>query len=441
MSEALEKWPLELFSRLLPRIYQIVEEINRRFVNQIQEQYPGNNEKIAKMAILYDGQVKMAHLAIVAGYSVNGVARLHTEILKKEQLKDFYEMMPQKFNNKTNGITQRRFLAHANPLLADWVTAHVGEGWITDLSQIRKLAPYADDKKAQQEFLEIKHQNKVRLAKYIKEHNGIDVDPDSIFDVQVKRLHEYKRQLLNILHVMYLYNEIKEHPDMEFVPRTFIFGAKAAAGYKNAKLTIKLINSVAEVINNDKSINNKIKVVFIEDYKVSNAEWIFAAADVSEQISTASKEASGTGNMKFMLNGALTIGTMDGANVEMFDEVGADNMFIFGMSSDEVISHENRHDYNPVDVYNNDAELRKVVNQLVDGTYSPNDHELFRELYNSLLNPQQGQVADRYFILADFRSYANAQQKINDYYKNKSAWRKSALLNICLLYTSDAADE
>ena len=429
MAEALEKWPIDIFQRLLPRVYQIVEEINRRFVLQIQEQYPGNNEKIAKMAILYDGQVKMAHLAIVAGYSVNGVARLHTEILKKEQLKDFYEMMPQKFNNKTNGITQRRFLAHANPLLADWVTAHVGEGWITDLSQIRKLAPYADDKKVQQEFLEIKHQNKVRLAKYIKEHNGIDVDPDSIFDVQVKRLHEYKRQLLNILHVMYLYNEIKEHPDMEFVPRTFIFGAKAAAGYKNAKLTIKLINSVAEVINNDKSINNKIKVVFIEDYKVSNAEWIFAAADVSEQISTASKEASGTGNMKFMLNGALTLGTMDGANVEMYEEVGPDNMFIFGMSSDEVIAHEHNRDYDPMQIFNTDQDIRKVLTQLVNGFYSPNDSELFRDLYNSLLNTHSTQYADTYFILADFRSYAEAQKKIMEYYKNKSAWAKSAILN------------
>ena len=429
MAEALEKWPIDIFQRLLPRVYQIVEEINRRFVLQIQEQYPGNNEKIAKMAILYDGQVKMAHLAIVAGYSVNGVARLHTEILKKEQLKDFYEMMPQKFNNKTNGITQRRFLAHANPLLADWVTAHVGEGWITDLSQIRKLAPYADDKKAQQEFLKIKHQNKVRLAKYIKEHNGIDVDPDSIFDVQVKRLHEYKRQLLNILHVMYLYNEIKEHPDMEFVPRTFIFGAKAAAGYKNAKLTIKLINSVAEVINNDKSINNKIKVVFIEDYKVSNAEWIFAAADVSEQISTASKEASGTGNMKFMLNGALTLGTMDGANVEMYEEVGPDNMFIFGMSSDEVIAHEHNRDYDPMQIFNTDQDIRKVLTQLVNGFYSPNDSELFRDLYNSLLNTHSTQYADTYFILADFRSYAEAQKKIMEYYKNKSAWAKSAILN------------
>ena len=429
MAEALEKWPIELFSRLLPRVYQIIEEINRRFIIEVQNRYPGNYEKIKKMAIIYDGQVKMAHLAIVAGFSVNGVARLHTEILKNQELKDFYEMMPEKFNNKTNGITQRRFLAHANPLLADWVTAHVGEGWITDLSQIRKLAPYADDIKAQQEFLEIKHQNKVRLAKYIKEHNGIDVDPDSIFDVQVKRLHEYKRQLLNILHVMYLYNEIKEHPDMEFVPRTFIFGAKAAAGYKNAKLTIKLINSVGEVINNDKSINNKIKVVFIEDYKVSNAEWIFAAADVSEQISTASKEASGTGNMKFMLNGALTLGTMDGANVEMYEEVGPDNMFIFGMSSDEVIAHEHNRDYDPMQIFNTDQDIRKVLTQLVNGFYSPNDSELFRDLYNSLLNTHSTQYADTYFILADFRSYAEAQKKIMEYYKNKSAWAKSAILN------------
>ena len=419
-----------IFQSVLPRVYLIVDDINRSFVMQINDLYPGYQDKVRKMAILYDGQVKMANMAIVAGYSVNGVAKLHTEILKNQELHDFYEMFPEKFNNKTNGITQRRFLAHANPLLADWATKKVGAGWITDLTMLSKLKAYADSPVAQQEFAEIKRANKVRLAKYIKEHNGIDVNPDSIFDVQVKRLHEYKRQLMNILHVMYLYNKIKENPSMDFYPRTFIFGAKAAAGYRNAKKTIKLINSVADVINNDASIGGKLKVVFIEDYKVSNAEIIFAAADVSEQISTASKEASGTGNMKFMLNGALTIGTMDGANVEMFDEVGADNMFIFGMSSDEVISHENRHDYNPVDVYNNDAELRKVVNQLVDGTYSPNDHELFRELYNSLLNPQQGQVADRYFILADFRSYANAQQKINDYYKNKSAWRKSALLNI-----------
>ena len=430
MAEALEKWPIDLFSRLLPRIYQIVQEIDRRFLIKVNEMYPGNEHKVKKMAILRDGQVRMANMAIIAGFSVNGVAKLHTDILKTQQLRDFYEMMPEKFNNKTNGITQRRFLAHGNPLLADWITDKIGNGWITDLSQIEKLRPFADDEKARREFMQIKYENKVRLAKYIKEHNGIDVDPDSIFDVQVKRLHEYKRQLLNILHVMYLYNEIKEHPDMEFVPRTFIFGAKAAAGYKNAKLTIKLINSVAEVINNDKSINNKIKVVFIEDYKVSNAEWIFAAADVSEQISTASKEASGTGNMKFMLNGALTLGTMDGANVEMYEEVGPDNMFIFGMSSDEVIAHEHNRDYDPMQIFNTDQDIRKVLTQLVNGFYSPNDSELFRDLYNSLLNTHSTQYADTYFILADFRSYAEAQKKIMEYYKNKSAWAKSAILNI-----------
>ena len=430
MAEALEKWPIEIFSRLLPRIYQIVEEINRRFVLEIQQKYLGDNHKIEKMAIVYDGQVKMAHLAICAGYSVNGVAALHTEILKKQELKDFYEMFPEKFNNKTNGITQRRFLMHGDPLLADWVTKYVGKDWITDLSRIKRLEFYADDEKVQQEFLNIKYKNKLRLASYIEEHNGIEVNPRSIFDVQVKRLHEYKRQLLNILHVMYLYNELKEHPDMEFIPRTFIFGAKAAAGYRNAKLTIKLINSVADVINNDKSINGKIKVVFIEDYKVSNAEIIFAAADVSEQISTASKEASGTGNMKFMLNGALTIGTMDGANVEMAEEVGKENMFIFGMSSDEVIAHEQKRDYDPMQIFNNDQNVRKVLMQLINGFYSPNDPELFRDLYNSLLNTQCTQYADTYFILADFRSYVEAQKKINAAYADEKEWARKAILNI-----------
>ena len=430
MSEALEKWPIEIFSRLLPRIYQIVEEINRRFILQIQAEFPGDNGKVARMAIVYDGQVKMAHLAIAAGYSVNGVAKLHTEILKNEQLHDFYELFPQKFNNKTNGITQRRFLMHGDPLLADWVSEHIGNDWITNLAHIEKLAIYATDKKAQQEFMNIKYQNKLRLAKYIKEHNGIEVDPRSIFDVQVKRLHEYKRQLLNILHVMYLYNELKEHPDMDFYPRTFIFGAKAAAGYKNAKLTIKLINNVADVINNDRSINGKIKVVFIEDYRVSIAEWIFAAADVSEQISTASKEASGTGNMKFMLNGALTLGTMDGANVEIVEEVGKENAFIFGMSSDEVIAHERNRDYDPMQIFNSDQDIRKVLMQLINGFYSPNDPELFRDLYNSLLNTQCTQFADTYFILKDFRSYADAQKRVMEAYKDEEGWAKSAILNI-----------
>lgn len=424
MAEALEKWPIDLFQSLLPRVYQIIEEINRRFVEEIRNRYPGNEDKVRKMSILYDGKVKMAHLAIVAGYSVNGVARLHTEILKNQELHDFYEMFPEKFNNKTNGITQRRFLAHGNPLLADFVTKYCGKGWITDLSKTKLLEKKANDGKVQEEFARIKYENKVRLAKYILEHNGIEVDPNSIFDVQVKRLHEYKRQLMNILHVMYLYNELKANPDMDFYPRTFIFGAKAAAGYRNAKLTIKLINSVADVINNDESIHGKIKVVFIEDYRVSNAEWIFAAADVSEQISTASKEASGTGNMKFMLNGALTVGTMDGANVEMYEEVGEDNIFIFGMSAEEVIAHEKNHDYHPMDIYNSDDGIRQVLNQMVDGTYAPNDTNLFRDLYTSLVNE------DRYFILADFRAYDEAQKRINAYYQNKKAWRKSAILNI-----------
>ena len=430
MSEALEKWPIELFSSLLPRIYQIVEEINRRFCLLIEASHPGNVEKIRKMAIIYDGQVKMAHMAICASYSVNGVARLHTEILKKQELRDFYQLMPDKFNNKTNGITQRRFLLHANPLLADWVTAHVGDEWITDLTVLRHLKVYADDKKAQHEFMNIKYQNKVRLAKYILEHNGIEVDPRSIFDVQVKRLHEYKRQLMNILHIMYLYNELKEHPDMEFTPRTFIFGAKAAAGYKNAKLTIKLINAVADVINNDGSIDGKIKVVFIEDYCVSNAELIIAAADVSEQISTASKEASGTGNMKFMLNGAITIGTMDGANVEMYEEVGEENIFIFGLSSDEVINFEQNGGYDPNVIFNSNADIRKVLMQLVNGTYSPNDTELFRDLYNSLLNTQCTAKADTYFILKDFESYAETQKRLEEAYKDTKRWNKMAILNV-----------
>ncbi len=430
MAEALEKWPIELFSSLLPRIYQIVEEINRRFCLLIEASHPGNVDKIRKMAIIYDGQVKMAHMAICASYSVNGVARLHTEILKKQELRDFYELMPDKFNNKTNGITQRRFLLHANPLLADWVTDHVGDEWITDLTVLRHLKVYADDKKAQHEFMNIKYQNKVRLAKYILEHNGIEVDPRSIFDVQVKRLHEYKRQLMNILHIMYLYNELKEHPDMEFIPRTFIFGAKAAAGYKNAKLTIKLINSVADVINNDGSIGGKIKVVFIEDYCVSNAELIVAAADVSEQISTASKEASGTGNMKFMLNGAVTIGTMDGANVEMYEEVGEDNIFIFGLSSDEVINYEQNGGYDPNEIFNSNADIRKVLMQLVNGTYSPNDTELFRDLYNSLLNTQCTAKADTYFILKDFDSYAKTQKLIGEAYKDTKRWNKMAIMNV-----------
>ena len=437
MAEALEKWPIELFSRLLPRIYQIVEEINRRFIETIKEKYPNQPEKIASMAIIYDGQVKMAHLAIAGSYSVNGVARLHTEILKKRELKDFYEMDPNKFNNKTNGITQRRFLLHGNPLLADWVTSKIGDEWITDLPHIAKLKVYVEDEKCQQEFMNIKYQNKIRLAKYIREHNGIEVNPRSIFDCQVKRLHEYKRQLLSILHVMYLYNQIKRHPDMDIVPRTFIYGAKASAGYYTAKLIIKLINSVADVINNDASIKDKIKVVFIENYRVSNAELIFAAADLSEQISTASKEASGTGNMKFMLNGALTIGTMDGANVEIVEEVGEENAFIFGMSAEEVMDYEKNGGYNPWDIYNMDQNVREVLMQLINGAYAPDDPDRFRPLYDSLLQK------DQYFILKDFESYAEAQRKVDEAYRNEKEWARKAMLNTACSgkFTSDRTIE
>ena len=442
MAEALEKWPIELFSRLLPRIYQITEEINRRFILQIQAAYPGDNSKVEKMAIIYDGQVKMAHLAIAASFSVNGVAKLHTEILKNQELKDFYLMMPEKFNNKTNGITQRRFLLHGNPLLADWVTKKIGDDWITNLAHINELGIYADDELSRKEFMNIKYQNKVRLAKYIKEHNGVEVNPRSIFDVQVKRLHEYKRQLLNILHIMYLYNELKKNPDMDFYPRTFIFGAKASAGYHRAKSIIKLINSVGDVINNDKDIKDKIKVVFIENYRVSNAEIIFAAADVSEQISTASKEASGTGNMKFMLNGALTLGTMDGANVEIVDEVGEENAFIFGLSSDEVIAYEQNGQYNPRDIYNIDSDIRAVMTQLVDGTYASGNLDEFRDIYNSLLDGNGGRP-DMYFILKDFRSYADAQKRVEEAYRDEEGWARSALLNVSKSgkFTSDRTIE
>ena len=429
MSEALEKWPMDLFQRLLPRIFQIVDEINRRFCDRIMQQYTNNaQDKIRSMAILYDNQVKMAHLAIIGSYSVNGVARLHTEILKQRELKDFYELEPSKFNNKTNGITQRRFIMHANPLLADWLTEKVGEDWITDLSKVSAIKELVDDKKAQKEFMDIKLENKKRLAKYIKENNGIKVDPKSIFDCQVKRLHEYKRQLMNILQVIYLYDLFKKNPDKDFYPKTYIFGAKAAAGYETAKLTIKLINSVADVVNNDPDINGKLKVVFIEDYRVSNAELIFAAADISEQISTASKEASGTGNMKMMANGAVTIGTLDGANVEMLEEVGEENMFIFGLTSQQVIDYEKNGGYNPRDLYNSNPKVKLVVDKLVDGTFSP-DKELFRPIYNSLLNEVKGNKADKYFILRDFEDYLNTQKKISEAYTDKKKWARMAMMN------------
>ncbi|BCJ92511.1 glycosyl transferase family 35 [Anaerocolumna cellulosilytica] len=431
MSEALEKWPIDLFKRLLPRIYQIVEEINRRFEVLLRQTYSLEDfhKKAEKMSILYNGQVRMAHLAIVGSFSVNGVAKLHTEILKAKELKDFYELYPTRFHNKTNGITQRRFLKHGNPLLAKWITDKIGDGWITDLSQIYKLNKYVKNEQCQKEFMQIKHENKLRLAEYIKSHNGIIINPDSIYDVQVKRLHEYKRQLLNILHVMHLYNQLKKNPDRAFYPRTFIFGAKASAGYVRAKAIIKLINSVAEVVNKDAEIGDKLKIVFIENYRVSNAEFIFSAADVSEQISTASKEASGTGNMKFMLNGALTLGTMDGANVEIVEEVGAENAFIFGLTSEQVIEYEQNGGYNPLDIYNTDEDIKLVVDQLINGKYSREDKELFLPLYQSLLYSQGMERADQYFILKDFRAYEEAQKKVESAYVDKSWWAEAVLLN------------
>ena len=434
LAEALEKWPIYFLDKAVPQLMPIIRELDNRVRAKVSDE---------STYIIKDGLVHMAHMDIHYGYSVNGVAYLHTEILKNSELNNFYKLYPEKFNNKTNGITQRRFLAHGNPLLADWITDKIGDGWITDLSQIAKLKPLVEDEDARREFMEIKYQNKVRLAKYIKEHNGIDVDPRSIFDIQVKRLHEYKRQLLNILHIMYLYNQIKEHPEMSFYPRTFIFGAKAAAGYLRAKETIKLINSVADVVNNDRSINGKLKVVFIEDYRVSNAEILFAAADVSEQISTASKEASGTGNMKFMLNGAPTLGTMDGANVEIVHEVGEENAFIFGLSSQEVINYENNGGYNPTDIYFNDWEVKRVVDQLMDGTYSNGDHNMYINLYNSLLNTQCTDKADTYFILKDFRSYADAQKRVEEAYRDQQRWSKMAMMNTACSgkFTSDRTIE
>ena len=426
MSEALEKWPMELFSRLLPRIYQIVEEINRRFVLELTEKYGNNPDKIRKMAIIADGQIRMAFLAIVGSHSVNGVAALHTEILKKQELHDFYELYPEKFNNKTNGITQRRWLLHANPKLAELITETIGKGWITNLDELKKLVPYAENAAFRSRFTAIKKENKIALAQYIKETKGIDINPDSIFDIQVKRLHEYKRQLLNILHVIGLYNHLKMNPGLDMIPRTFIFGAKAAAGYHRAKLIIKLINAVADVVNNDPTIHGKIKVVFMENYRVSLAEKMIPAADVSEQISTAGKEASGTGNMKFMLNGALTIGTMDGANVEICEEVGRDNIFIFGMSAAEV-QQKTQEGYDPWMVYNMNQEVRMALTSLIDGTFDP-DTNLFRELYDALLNGCGGR-ADEYFVLEDYADYARAQWDIDRAYRDEEKWVRMAILN------------
>lgn len=426
MSEALEKWPIELFSRLLPRIYMIIEEINRRFCIELVQKYGNNPSKIHDMSIIADGQIKMAYLAIVGSHSVNGVARLHTEILKNQELKNFYEFYPKKFNNKTNGITQRRWLLHANRPLAELISSTIGDKWITDLDELNKLLPYADDSEFRGKFMAIKRENKKALAQYIKETNGIDVDPESIYDIQVKRLHEYKRQLLNVFHIIDLYFRIKANPSMEITPRTFIFGAKAAAGYKRAKDIIKLINSVADVVNNDPDVAGRIKVVFMANYCVSLAEKLIPAADVSEQISTAGKEASGTGNMKFMLNGAVTIGTMDGANVEIYEEVGADNIIIFGLSSEETARMISEHSYNPWDVYHSDERVKRIMESLVDGTFSPSNPDIFRDIYYSLLGNDR---SDEYFVLKDFASYVEAQERLEKMYKDKEAWAKMAVIN------------
>ena len=426
MSEALEKWPVELFSRLLPRIYMIIEEINRRFCIELVQKYGNNPGKIHDMSIIADGQIKMAYLAIVGSHSVNGVAKLHTEILKKQELKDFYEFYPDKFNNKTNGITQRRWLLHANRPLAGLITDTIGDGWIRDLDELNKLLPMADNREFREKFMDIKRANKRALAEYIKMTNGVDIDSESIYDIQVKRLHEYKRQLLNVLHIIHLYFRLKAEPEMDITPRTFIFGAKAAAGYRMAKDIIKLINSVAEVVNNDPDVNGKIKVVFMANYCVSLAERLIPAADVSEQISTAGKEASGTGNMKFMLNGAVTIGTMDGANVEIHDEVGEENIIIFGLSSEETARMSREHSYNPWDMYHSDERIRRVMDSLVDGTFAPDNPELFRGVFNSLLGSDR---SDEYFVLKDFASYAEAQERLERIYKNKDEWSRMAVIN------------
>ncbi len=429
MSEALEKWPIEVFSRLLPRIHMIIEEINRRFCAKLIERFGNNPQKIRSMAIVADGQIRMAHLAIVGGHSVNGVAAIHTEILKSQELKDFYDIYPEKFNNKTNGITQRRWLAFCNPKLSSLISETIGHDWIKDLDQLDKLSGYAQDAAFQDKFMTVKRENKVALSNYIQSSMGIAVDPDSIFDIQVKRLHEYKRQLLNVLHIMDLYNKIKVNPNIDILPRTFIFSAKAAASYRRAKLIIKLINSVADLVNNDPTVNGRIRVLFMENYRVTLAEKLVPACDVSEQISTAGKEASGTGCMKFMLNGAITIGTMDGANVEILEEVGSDNIFIFGLTAAEVIKLNKDHSYAPWDEYNMNHNLRMVMTELINGTLSVNDHELFRELYEALLNGYQGSRPDEYYILKDFAAYCDAQQRVNEAFKNRSHWTKMAITN------------
>ncbi|MBO4705413.1 MAG: glycogen/starch/alpha-glucan phosphorylase [Spirochaetaceae bacterium] len=429
LAEALEKWPISIFQSLLPRIYQIVEEINRRLSIELREKYPNDYAKQNRMSIIQNGMIHMAWLAIHASFSVNGVAALHTEILKSQELADWYGLYPEKFNNKTNGITQRRWLLCANPKLSAFITERIGHGWEKDLSLLRGLEKFANDDASLEEFLKIKQENKENLAKYLKITQNEFLDPESIFDVQIKRLHEYKRQLLNILHIMYLYNRLLEDPSFNPPARTFIFGAKAASGYRRAKAIIKLINCVADRINNDRRVRGKLRVVFVENYRVSVAEKIFPASDVSEQISTAGKEASGTGNMKFMVNGAVTLGTLDGANIEIVEEAGKENAFIFGLTKDEIIAIENEHSYNPQKYLDRNPQLAKIMNQLIDGTFDP-DTQLFRELYDSLVYGVEGQRPDVYYVLADFDSYVKAQEQVAKAYTDRKRWAKMALLNI-----------
>ncbi|MBO4508871.1 MAG: glycogen/starch/alpha-glucan phosphorylase [Spirochaetaceae bacterium] len=429
LAEALEKWPISIFQSLLPRIYQIVEEINRRLSIELREKYPDDYAKQNRMSIIQNGMIHMAWLAIHASFSVNGVAALHTEILKSQELADWYGLYPEKFNNKTNGITQRRWLLCANPKLSAFITERIGHGWEKDLSLLRGLEKFANDDASLEEFLKIKQENKENLAKYLKITQNEFLDPESIFDVQIKRLHEYKRQLLNILHIMYLYNRLLEDPSFNPPARTFIFGAKAASGYRRAKAIIKLINCVADRINNDRRVRGKLRVVFVENYRVSVAEKIFPASDVSEQISTAGKEASGTGNMKFMVNGAVTLGTLDGANIEIVEEAGKENAFIFGLTKDEIIAIENEHSYNPQKYLDRNPQLAKIMNQLIDGTFDP-DTQLFRELYDSLVYGVEGQRPDVYYVLADFDSYVKAQEQVAKVYTDRKRWAKMALLNI-----------
>ena len=431
LAEALEKWPIEIFQGLLPRIYQIVEEINRRFLIELREKYPNDYDRHGRMSIINNGKVYMAWLAIHASFSVNGVAELHTKLLKEVELHDWYELYPKKFNNKTNGITQRRWLLSSNPELASFITKRIGHGWEKDLTLLKGLEKYLDDEKSLKELIQIKANNKVRLAEYLKYTQNETIDPNSIFDVQVKRLHEYKRQLMNILHVMYVYNKMLEDPKYKesAAKKTYIFGAKSASGYRRAKAIIKLINTVAERINNDRRVNDKLHVVFVENYRVSVAEKIFPAADVSEQISTAGLEASGTSNMKFMCNGALTMGTMDGANIEIVEEAGKQNAFIFGLLTEEIQKIEREHSYNPQEYLERNPALAKVVNQLVDGTYDPT-HQLFKELHDSLVYGVEGNRADVYYVLADFDAYCKAQEKVEVLYKDQLKWAKACLKNI-----------